>query len=210
MTPLLTGAVVCATVVLPLGMVAFGDWHLKRQIQQRRERWDDIEELLKCRQTLAPRLAAIANLYMDWEHHLIADIGEARRHAMASHTVTARAATETALSWALARLMLIGEDHEQLVHHADFISVCEQIAKVERKLARLILSFNQHTDAITNMQQSPLIRVLSWLRRVPVDERFELDPLLARQAMIELLRLQPTVRPQAPGAAPEFPISERM
>ncbi len=160
-----------------------------RSLARRRDAlWEAISTALRERQNLAPRMAAIASLYIPWNDPLVDDIAVARRKTIAAGSVTEQALTEAELSWALARLILAAEQRSELTRHADFYATIAAIEAVEAQVARLRSEYNRVAIVLGERVRNRAVRMLAALVGVEQREPFELDPLLARQAMIQSIQ----------------------
>ncbi len=179
-TLLLWGTPLCA---LTLWLIVQGV-RTRAMARRRDALWRGISLALKERHSLAPRMAAIASLYIPWNDPLIDDIAVARRKTIAATSVTEQALTEAELSWALARLMLAAEQRTELTRHADFFATVAAIEQVEAQVARLRVDYNRVAIVLGERIRSGVARLLAAMMGVDQREPFELDPLLARQAMM--------------------------
>lgn len=173
-----------SAALLLLGHAASQLRHLRTQC---RESWRELDGQLRQRLLLAPQLVSIASLYIPWNHHLLEDVTRCRLDTFAAKTPHERMKAETELSWALARLMLKAEDHRHLTRHADFAAIFDQLQRTENQVARLRLVYNRNVTLLAEFLDGMEGKLVRLFHKVEEEEPFELDPLLARQAMMAAL-----------------------
>lgn len=176
---LLTGA------AFVLGMAfLYAGGTVKKLAEDRDRCWREMQALLKERHTLAPELSSIASVYIAWKDPIINDVVQARKNAMTAHTVGERSLAEANLSWAIARLVLAIQDIPELLHHADAAGVMEKIRSVEARLARQRVAYNHKEELLDQSMEQYWAKLGGRLRNVSAMDTFDLDPELAREAMI--------------------------
>jgi hypothetical protein len=165
----------------------------RARAQREMERW------LKERHTLVPRVASIASLYMAWNDPLVLTVGAARREALRARSMVERSGREAELSLALGRLMAALDGRPELARHADLAAVLTEMERAENGAAAARLVFNRETEALDDLMRRPLGRVAATLRRLPAPQTFDVDPYLAREAIMAHLA------GRGMGAANPFP-----
>lgn len=150
----------------------------------RDQAWEAVERYLKERYRETPELTSVASLYIPWSDPLITDVKDGRRLAMAARTMTERVHAEAELSWALARLMVAVEGHPQLKRHADLASILGRISETDSTLSRLQANYNRCAVVLEDALGSFWNRAASNVAGIKSSDPFDLDPQLARQAMM--------------------------
>jgi hypothetical protein len=191
-------AAAAALAALALVLVGTAAVRLGRRRRRCRDAWAALERRLKERLELAPRVASIASLYIAWNDPRIMAVGAARREALRTHDVVARTRGEADLSLALGRLMAAMEAVPELERHADLAAALEALAEAENHAAAACLAYNREAEALALAARGPLGRIANALWRRPGPEPFELDPYVARRAVMAQLAAAPG---PGPGAA---------
>lgn len=177
-------------LLAPLPLLAYQAIALNRLVKRRDRLWLRIMGRLRERHALAPKLTAIASLYYAWNDPLLDGVTVARKHAMVAHDVADQSITEAELSWALARLILAAQSHPELVRHADFATITRCIDDVELQVAQMRQEYNRYTALIGDRMSHVGYAVWGSAIGIRAGEPFELDPLLARQAMMAQVQSQ--------------------
>jgi len=154
------------------------------QARRRDRAWAEVERWLHARHGLAPRLASIASLYIPWNDPRVQAVGSARRAALQARTMVERTGREADLSLALGRLMVAMRDCPELARHADMAAVRAELVQAENGAAAARLTYNREAETLARELHRPLGRVVRLLRRMPGSEPFEVDPYLAREAVL--------------------------
>ncbi len=93
--------------------------------------WADIEVQLKRRANLVPNLVNTVQGYMRHERGTLREVVEARRKALSSGDVEARAEAESMLGAALGRLLAVAEAYPELKANQNFLDLQKQLAGLE-------------------------------------------------------------------------------
>jgi hypothetical protein len=185
--------------VAAAGWVIYVVRRLRLGLQGREAAFDALTDALARRHAHTLDLVRLASGYLVLEAPLLEAVALARYYAMQARTVLARTRTETDLSWALARLMLAADAHPELAGHPRFRSLAEAVIQAEDEAAAARTAFNDRTAAMARSCGGPLGRWLCHLMHSGAWDQFDLDPTVAREAMMTLLR----PRPMPAAAAPE-------
>jgi len=194
-------------IVAALGLTALAGWpayralSLHRGIRGRADAFEALTEALSERHAHTLDLVRLASGYLMVDGPLLETVALARYYAMQARTVLARTRTETDLSWALARLMLAAQSQKELSGHPRFKALARGVKAAEDRAAAARTVFNDRTAALARAAGSPLGRVLTRGMGAGPWDQFELDPTVAREAMMTLLKPRPTP-PPAPEGAP--------
>lgn len=185
-----------------VGWLAYRTLALRRGIRGRVEAFETLTEALTERHAHTLDLVRLASGYLMVDGPLLETVALSRYYAMQARTVLARTRTETDLSWALARLMLAAQSQSELSGHPRFKALARAIVAAEDRAAAARERFNDRTRALARAAGSPLGRVLArGLAAGPLDP-FDLDPTVAREAMMTLLKPRPTLEPGGAEGAP--------
>jgi hypothetical protein len=194
-------AAAALAVVWVLQTVAQMSAKSRRRERARRE----MERWLKERHALVPRVTSIASLYVAWNDPLVRTVGAARREALRARSMVERSGREAELSLALGRLMSALEGRPELARHADMAAVITELERAENGAAAARLVFNRETEDLEALMRRPLGRAAATLRRLPAPQTFDVDPYLAREAIMAHLAgrglgaASPFPSPPAPG-----------
>lgn len=187
-----------ATYLAGVAAVAAAGWviwsmvrRLRAGLQGREATFQALTDALARRHAHTLELVRLAGGYLVVETALLEAVALARYYAMQSRTVLARTRTETDLSWALARLMLAADAHPGLAGHPQFRSLARAVAQAEDEAAQARTAFNARTAALARSCGGPLGRRLGHLMHSGAWDPFDLDPTVAREAMMTLLKPRP-------------------
>jgi hypothetical protein len=186
-------AMVGALAALGAVWLAYAVAEVSAPARRRERARQAMDRCLRERHTLAPRVASIASLYVAWNDPLVQTVGAARREALRARGMVERSGREAELSLALGRLMAALEGRPELARHADLAAVITQLEAAENGAAAARLTFNRETEALEAAMRRPLGRLAARIRRLPLPETFDVDPYLAREAIMA----QPVPRPGA-------------
>lgn len=189
---LLAGLVAAAAA----GWLIFTVRALRLRLRGREAAFHALTDALARRHAHTLDLVRLASGYLLLEAPLLEAVALARYYAMQARTVLARTRTETDLSWALARLMLAAESHTELAGHPQFRALAAQVVQAEDEAAAARTAFNERTAALARSCTGPLARVVCHALHGAAWDHFDLDPTVAREAMMTLLKPRP-----APDAA---------
>jgi len=95
----------------------------------------DVDVQLKQRQDLVPNLVETVKGYATHESTVFTQVTEARASAMKANTVGEKSAAEGALTGALGNLMAVAENYPQLKANENFMSLQNELADLENKIA---------------------------------------------------------------------------
>jgi hypothetical protein len=183
--------------------VMLASWRLRRLLALVRRQDQALERLydtLRERQELTVRLVELCVGYLVMERPLVEGVALSRSSAMQARTVLAHNKTETDLCWALARLLSAAEHHADLMRHPRFMQAVAELTVVEDNAARATITYNAQVAALARAMTAPLDGVVARLLGVRPGDLFELDPKLAREAMMTLMA------PGAAGGVPPVPV----
>jgi LemA protein len=143
----------------------------------------DIDVQLRQRHDLVPNLVETVKGYAAHESGVFTKVTEARASAMRATSVGEKSAAESALSGALGNLMAVAENYPQLKANQNFLSLQDELADLENKIAaaRRFLN-NAVAEYNTAIQQFPAGLFAGALGFTPA-AMFELDATEKAEAM---------------------------
>ncbi|MDH4229227.1 MAG: LemA family protein [Nitrospirota bacterium] len=139
------------------------------------------------RQELTLELMRVSSGYMPLEKSLIEAVALSRSYAMQARTVLARTKTETDLCWALARLLLAAQEHEDLLRDPRFDTLLSQLGTAENIATQGRNDYNRRVEDLEDFLNGPALRPFTHLLHLVAGQPFELDPKVAREAMMAML-----------------------
>jgi len=115
--------------------------------------WSQIDVQLKRRHDLIPNLIETAKGYMQHERETLEEITKARSRAMEAKTVSEASKAEGALGQALSKFLLVVENYPDLKANQNFLSVQEELASTENKIAFARQNYNDQVLFFNNKIQ---------------------------------------------------------
>lgn len=193
----LPAVLVGIAAVTAAGWVLFKVRALRLRLRGREAAFHALTDALERRHAHTLDLVRLASGYLVLEAPLLEAVALARYYAMQSRTVLARTRTETDLSWALARLMVAAEGHPELAGHPQFRALAGEVVRDEDEAAAARAGFNERTADLAHACDGPVAHFLCHALHGGPWDHFDLDPTVAREAMMTLL--QPRPAPEASG-----------
>lgn len=161
-------------------------WRLAHIRRERDIALANLEAALHRRQDLTLDLMQLCDGH-PLEQPLLEAVALSRAYAMQARTVLAKTKTETDLCWALARLMLAAEADPQLARDDRFVTAVGAVIEAENLAAAAREAYNRHVMRMEAALSHPHVRLLARLLHISSGQMFELDPRVAREAMMSLL-----------------------
>ena len=115
--------------------------------------WSQIDVQLKRRHDLIPNLVETAKGYMKHERGTFEEITKARSQAMGARSVAESSKAEGALGEALSKFMLVVENYPDLKANQNFLSLQEELASTENKIAFARQGYNDQVLFFNNKIQ---------------------------------------------------------
>lgn len=144
-----------AVVLLPLIWVIASYNRMARLGQYIKESWAGIDVELKRRYELIPNLVATVKGYAAHEKQTLERVIELRNKAMANNGPAAAQATdESALLLGMKRLFAVAEAYPQLRADAHFLSLQEELANTEDRIAAARRFFNANVREMNQLCRS--------------------------------------------------------
>lgn len=146
-------------IVAALALFVIGIYNrIIRLVQTRKNAFSDIDVQLKYRHDLLPNLIETVRGYAGHEKSVFERVTEARATAMRGGTINDRVKAEGALGAAMMNLMAVAENYPQLKADSSFLSLQNQLADIEAKIAAARRFFNNATNEYnTSIQQFPAV-----------------------------------------------------
>ncbi len=127
--------------VLAWGVATFN--RFVRLRQHIKESWSDIDVELKRRYELIPNLVATVKGYAAHERDVLENVTELRNRAVASRgSAASQAVAESALMLGIKKLFAVVEGYPELKASTNFLSLQEQLAQTEDRIAAARRFFN--------------------------------------------------------------------
>ncbi len=141
--------------VLAWGVATFN--RFVRLRQHIKESWSDIDVELKRRYELIPNLVATVKGYAAHERDVLENVTELRNRAVASRgNAASQAVAESALMLGMKKLFAVVEGYPELKASSNFISLQEQLAETEDRIAAARRFFNGNVrDMNVTLQSFP-------------------------------------------------------
>ncbi|MDH5527033.1 MAG: LemA family protein [Nitrospirota bacterium] len=139
------------------------------------------------RQDLTLELVRFCASYLVPEKTLIEAVALSRSYAMQARTVLARTKTETDLCWALARLLLAAENHPELLSQPRYSELLTGLGESENQATQARNEYNRAVEELEDFLHGPSMRPLAHTLHMIAGQPFELDPKIAREAMMTML-----------------------
>ena len=126
--------------------------------QTTRQAWGDIDVQLKQRHDLVPNLFDTVKGYASHEKETLESVVKARQQAVDASSVKDLAAAENVLSGALRQLFALSESYPDLKANENFLSLQNELADLENKLAAARRFFNNAVSEYnTAREQFPAV-----------------------------------------------------
>ncbi len=134
-------ALAAVVFVLAWGVATFN--RFVRLRQHIKESWSDIDVELKRRYELIPNLVATVKGYAAHERDVLENVTELRNRALASRgSAASQAVSESALMLGIKKLFAVVEGYPELKASTNFMSLQEQLAETEDRIAAARRFFN--------------------------------------------------------------------
>lgn len=104
--------------------------------------WSQVENELQRRNDLIPNLVATVKGYAQQEQTVFKDVADARAKLGGAQTTEDKIAAANAETSALSRLLVISENYPQLKSDAQFMSLQDNLAGTENRLAMERMRYN--------------------------------------------------------------------
>ncbi|MEM1132020.1 MAG: LemA family protein [Pseudomonadota bacterium] len=132
---------VAVAVVLALGVIVIYN-QLVAMRQTCRQGWADIDAQLRQRHDLIPNLVNAVKGYAEHEKSTLEEVIKARNNAVSAQQPGDLAKAEDILSSALRKLFALAEAYPDLKANTNFLSLQNELADVEDKLAAARRAYN--------------------------------------------------------------------
>ncbi len=148
---------IAAGAVLLVGLIWFVATYNRfvRLRQHLKESWSDIDVELKRRYELIPNLVATVKGYAKHEREVLEQVTELRNRAAASRgSAASQAVDESALMLGVRKLFAVVESYPDLKANTNFMSLQEQLAETEDRIAAARRFFNGNVRDMNTLRES--------------------------------------------------------
>lgn len=149
---------------------------LVRLRNNRENSFADIDVQLRQRHDLIPQLVEAVRGYMKHESQVLTDITNARANAIKATSINDKIVAENQLTAALGGLQVAVEAYPDLKASQNFMSLQEEIADVENKLAAARRFFNSATKELNNAVEMFPSNVVAGMFGFGKEPMFDLGP----------------------------------
>ncbi len=123
--------------------------------QHLKESWSDIDVELKRRYELIPNLVATVKGYAAHEKEVLESVTELRNRAASNRgSAASQAVDESALMLGVRKLFAVAEAYPDLKANTNFLSLQEQLAETEDRIAAARRFFNGNVRDMNSLRES--------------------------------------------------------
>ncbi len=153
---------IVALMVFFLVIATYNTLVAKRQEVQ--ESWSAIETELRRRYDLIPNLVESVKGYAGHEHATLQDVIKARNAAVMQGPLETQVASQTALTAALGKLMVLSEAYPQLKANENFMQLQNELNETETRISQARRFYNANVKEYnTAVQSFPAAMISSML-----------------------------------------------
>lgn len=145
------------------------------------EAWAQIEVQLKRRSDLIPNLIETVKGYAEHEKTTFDAVVSARAKATSASGVSAVAAADGALTQALRGLLAVAEAYPELKASANFLSLQEELATTENKVAFARQFYNDNVRSLNTAVKTVPTNFFAGFAKVTEREFYEVEDPQSRQ-----------------------------
>jgi len=151
---------------------------------QMKNAWAQIDVQLKRRHDLIPNLIETVRGYMEHERGTLEAVTQARNLAQSADNAApaARAAAESQLSGALARLLVVVENYPNLKANQNFLALQEELTGTENKISFSRQFYNDSVLKLNNATQMFPSNIVAGMTGFKQGEFFEVKAPEEREA----------------------------
>ncbi len=146
------------------------------------EAWAQIEVQLKRRADLIPNLVETVKGYAKHEQSTFDAVVTARAKATTATTVADTAAADGMLTQALRGLLAVAEAYPDLKASANFMSLQEELATTENKVAFSRQFYNDNVRSLNTAVKTVPTNLFAGMAKVSAREFYEVEDAQSRQA----------------------------
>lgn len=160
-------------VVVVLGLIGFGLYNsLVRLRNQADEGWSQIDVQLQRRADLIPNLVETVKGYAAHESGTLESVVAARNATVSASTPQEAAAADTMLTGALRQVFALSENYPDLKASANFLSLQEELATTENKVAFARQFYNTTVRRLNEKIQTIPSNVIAKVAKIREREYF--------------------------------------
>ena len=171
-----TTALLVLGIIILLIIIIIGIYNtLVRLRNQVRNAWSQIDVQLKRRHDLIPNLIETVKGYMIHERETLENITKYRAQAMEAQGVGNIAKAENALSGAMGSLNIAFENYPDLKANQNFLSLQEELASTENRIAFSRQNYNDQTMTYNNKIEMFPSNIIAGMFSFKAAEFFEIE-----------------------------------
>ena len=145
-----TGLIILIILIVLAGSFISAYNNMVKSGEEVDAKYSDIDVQLKRRADLIPNLISTVKGYMAHEEKIINSITDARNNLVNAKTISEKAKANDELTQALSSFNVIVENYPDLKANTNFISLQDELAGTENRIANARKSYN---DAVKNYNQ---------------------------------------------------------
>lgn len=156
-------SVIFLVVLIVIGLIVMMAYNRLVALRQTcNQAWGDIDVQLKQRHDLVPNLVETVKGYAAHEKETLENVIKARQTAIDAGSIKDLAGAENMLSGALRQLFALSESYPDLKANQNFLSLQNELADLENKIAAARRFFNNATGEYnTSAEQFPAVFIAS-------------------------------------------------
>jgi len=153
------GALILLVILVAVGLVVVLVYNRLVALRQTcNQAWGDIDVQLHQRHDLVPNLVATVQGYASHEKETLENVTKARQQAIDASSLKDLAGAENLLTQALRQLFAVAEAYPDLKANQNFLSLQNELADVENKIAAARRFFNNAVSEYnTAIEQFPAV-----------------------------------------------------
>jgi LemA protein len=168
--------IIAVVVLIPLIWLIANYNRMARLRQHIKESWSDIDVEMKRRYELVPNLVETVKGYTRHERETLQSIIDLRNKAMDNHgSASSQAADESALMMGVKRIFAIAEAYPDLKANASFLSLQQELANTEDRIAAARRFFNGNIREMNQLCQTFPTNLIASMFGFHSGEFFQLD-----------------------------------
>jgi LemA protein len=173
--------IIAVVVLIPLVWLIANYNRMARLRQHIKESWSDIDVEMKRRYELVPNLVETVKGYARHERETLQSIIDLRNKAMDNHgSAASQASDESALMLGVKRIFAIAEANPDLKANAGFLSLQQELANTEDRIAAARRFFNGNIREMNQLCQTFPTNLIASMFGFYSGEFFQLDSAAER------------------------------
>ena len=148
-----------------------------------KQSFSDLDVLFKKRYDLVPNLVNTVKGYMKHEADVLTKTTELRANAMKAQTINDAVAQNKELSSNIRNIFAISENYPKLMASQNFISLQDQLTKLEQEIAGQRSVYNTHVTSHNNKVETFPTNILAKMMKFEKFELFAIEDPKEREAV---------------------------